>query len=108
MKIKAIMLGLLVSGVFGLAKAESNILELDNTNYEALLDTYTFDLKSQDTIRDIYKAILRNQQSIKKSANYSTQRTMETARKIDEMGMKIDELEARIKVLEQQLKQAKK
>ncbi|ADO07725.1 hypothetical protein HPPC_07595 [Helicobacter pylori PeCan4] len=95
MKIKAIVMALWLSGAFCLAHDKISKQELEHPitepiYTEALIDTYTFDLSSQQTIRDIYKAMYRNNALIRDA--YA----------------KIDSLEKRIRKLEQQLKQAKK
>ncbi|AEN19221.1 hypothetical protein [Helicobacter pylori] len=106
MKIKAITMVLLLSGAFCLANDEVSKQELEHPitepiYTEALIDTYTFDLSSQQTIRDIYKAMYRN--------NAIAVRNLDRVKK-DEVLIytKIESLEKRVKQLEQQLQQAKK
>ncbi|QQW82866.1 hypothetical protein [Helicobacter pylori] len=106
MKIKAIAMAVLLSGVLCLANDKVSEQELEHPitepiYTEALIDTYTFDLSSQQTIRDIYKAMYRN--------NAIAVSNLDKIKKDEALiYTKIDRLEKRIRQLEQQLKQAKK
>ncbi|ACD48977.1 hypothetical protein [Helicobacter pylori] len=109
MKIRATVMALLLSGVLCLAHEKVSKQELEHPitqpiYTEALIDTYTFDLSSQQTIRDIYKAMYRN--------NAIAVSNLDMIKKDDALiknaYKKIDNLEKRISKLEQQLKQAKK
>ncbi|QQW97228.1 hypothetical protein HG558_07465 [Helicobacter pylori] len=109
MKIKAIVMALLLSGAFCLAHEKVSKQELEHPitepiYTEALIDTYTFDLSSQQTIRDIYKAMYRN--------NAIAVSNLDMIKKDEALIMKaykkIDNLEKRMSQIERQLKQAKK
>ncbi|QQW84310.1 hypothetical protein HG570_07365 [Helicobacter pylori] len=106
MKIKAMIMAVLLSGTLGLANDKVSKQELEHPikepiYTEALIDTYTFDLSSQQTIRDIYKAMYRN--------NALAVSNLDMLKKNEALiYTKIDNLEKRIRQLEQQLKQAKK
>ncbi|WRA18863.1 hypothetical protein KVL50_07455 [Helicobacter pylori] len=109
MKIKAITMALLLSVAFCLANDKISKQELEHPltepiYTEALIDTYTFDLSSQQTIRDIYKAMYRN--------NAIAVSNLDMLKKSEALiYTKIDRLEKRIKKLEREvanLKQAKK
>ncbi|QQW88564.1 hypothetical protein HG566_07225 [Helicobacter pylori] len=106
MKIKAMVMAVLLSGAFCLAHEKVSKQELEHPitepiYTEALIDTYTFDLSSQQTIRDIYKAMYRN--------NAIAVSNLDMLKKSEALiYTKIDSLEKRIRKLEQQLKQAKK
>ncbi|QQW66808.1 hypothetical protein HGK49_07500 [Helicobacter pylori] len=109
MKIKAIAMGLLLSGAIVLANEKVSKQELEHPitqpiYTEALIDTYTFDLSSQQTIRDIYKAMFRNNAI----AVSNLDRVTKNDALIKNAYKKIDNLEKRIRQLEQQIKQAKK
>ncbi|AEN16120.1 hypothetical protein HPPN120_07735 [Helicobacter pylori Puno120] len=109
MKIKAMVMAVLLSGAFCLAHDKVSKQELEHPitepiYTEALIDTYTFDLSSQQTIRDIYKAMYRNNAI----AVSNLDKIKKDEALIRKAYAKIDSLEKRIAQLEQKLKQAKK
>ncbi|WRA99758.1 hypothetical protein E5L34_07510 [Helicobacter pylori] len=103
MKIKAITMALLLSGALVLAHGGST-QEIDDHYNDALIDTYTFDLSSQQTIRNIYKAIFRTNNHVRENREAINKSELI----MNDVAQKIANLEKRIKQLERQLKQAKK
>ncbi|QQW62419.1 hypothetical protein [Helicobacter pylori] len=103
MKIKAIAMALLLSGVLVLAHGDST-QEIDDHYNDAIIDTYTFDLSSQQTIRNIYKAMFRTNNHVRENREAINKSELI----MNDVAQKIANLEKRIKQLERQLKQAKK
>ncbi|WP_202145843.1 hypothetical protein [Helicobacter pylori] len=103
MKVKGTTMALLLSGALVLVHGDST-QEIDDHYNDALIDTYTFDLSSQQTIRNIYKAMFRTNNHVRENREAINKSELI----MNDVAQKIANLEKRIRQLEQQLKQAKK